>query len=1162
MSLQTLRLVLTICVLLVLCAPASAFTVADPVPSSSPGLRAYWSWNTSGVGHIGHIDWEIYDETSVVEQLNWAKATDQAFYEEGPTTNFAVRFVGQIDITAEGLWSFYLGSDDGSVLLIDGEPIIEMANLQSFRTNTNFISLSEGKHDIEVRYFQGPGHTGLVLEWDGPGSDGREVVPASAFSYPSDESAFDPGGDGLWAYWYDNARHADNVGHIDWNQPDLVETIQRPSFRRTSGAFRVDGPTDNFGARFMGVIDIDESGEWRFELGSDQSAILFIDGDPVVVDDDSHSYRWRSGTKTLGVGEHTIEIRYWEGWSSAGLAVAWKAPSASYASIIPSSAYRPGTGASNPSSGGGLRVYNHDNARHASSVGQVDWSDHDSIDSVQNIYYPKTRGSFEVGGPSDYFAKRYVGKIDIPTTGTWSFGLGSDQSARLYIDGVAIINDASGHSFRWRYGSKSLSAGEHDIEVQYWEGWSDAGLTLSWQGPGSDFEEIVPSSALSQNETDPELNVGGDGLRVYWVDNARHAEVVGHIDWQNYDRMTFESNIAWELTRDPFPGTTITNDDGVSTSEGGTQSEYYGLRAEGLIQIPSDGEWTFKVGSDDGSLLFINGQLVAENDGGHSFRWRSGTVELEAGLHRFEVRYIERYGDAGLVVSWVDPSGIEEVIPPSAFSHSEIETPFDSGGGGVRAYWTTNARHAGNAGQIDWDRHDHATTIQNIAYRKTRDPFDDQTPSDYFGLRVLGQIDIPASGVWTFGLGSDQSAMLFIDDEPVVVDASGHSYRWRRGELQLAAGKHDFEIRYWEGWSDAGLHLSWKGPTVATETLVPRSALSLRENETPTATGGGLRAYWTNNASHASNAGQIDYAEHSSTTIVDNVSWQKSSGAFFTDGPTDYFGLRLISRLIIPEDEGGEWTFGLGSDQSAILLIDDEPVVVDVSGHSYRWRSGTISLTPGEHKFEVRYWEGWSDAGLHVSWRGPEDEFEEIIPASAFDAYETDPVFDPGEAAIATLWYSETRGYSIDSYPWETPIKSTTEPRISWNKTRSAFSPDVPADYFAMRATGTLIVPRTGTWVFRVGSDQHARLMINDTAVVEDLDSHSFRWRSGEIQLEAGEYPLVLEFMEGWSDAGLYLTWQGPDDEFESVIPASAFVPINDRVRVVQWREIGSGTDR
>ena len=356
--------------------------------------------------------------------------------------------------------------------------------------------------------------------------------------------------------------------------------------------------------------------------------------------------------------------------------------------------------------------------------------------------------------------------------------------------------------------------------------------------------------------------------------------------------------------------------------------------------------------------------------------------------------------------------------------------------------------------------------------------------------------------------------------------------------------------------------MSWQGPGVPQHTIVPRSALSMRDTETPTATGGGVRAYWTENARHASNAGQIDYAEHSSTSIVDNVSWQRTSDAFYADGPVDRFGARLISRLIIPEDEGGLWTFRLGSDQSAILLIDDEPVVVDTSGHSYRWRSGEITLEPGEHKFEVRYWDGWSDAGLHVTWQGPEDEFEEIIPASAFDVYETDPVFDAGEAALRVQWFNGTRDQTIDSFDWSQPIKTTIEPRVSWNLSSSTFEEGVDADYFGMRITGTLIVPEGGTWVFGLGSDQYARLLINGSTVVDDTSGHSFRFRNGEIYLDAGEHELELLYMEGWSEAGLFLTWQGPSDDFEEVIPASAFVPINQRVRVVRWQEIGDESNR
>lgn len=1125
---------------------------ASVPPGSTPGLRAYWNTNARTSDRAGHVDWEQYDLVSQIEQVNFER-TRSAFYAGGPTDYFAVRIVGQVDVPADGDWTFNLQSDQSAILLIDGQALVVDDGGHSYRTKSGTRNLTAGLHDFELLYWEGWSDAGLIVQWSGPGTP-TEIIPASAFSSPADEPIYDPGGDGLWAYWYHNARHASNAGQIDWANATRVETVQRPSYRKTQGSFTIGGPSDYFAARFIGIINTPDAGIWTFDLGSDQSALLFIDGTPVVTDAGGHSYRWRSGSIDLSEGDHTIEVRYWEGWSDAALHVAWKGPNDSYSQIIPSSAFRPGDGATNPPSGGGLHAYRYDNARHASNVGQVNWADHDSMETVQNIYWPITRGSFFSGGPSDYFANRFIGKITIPRTGTWTLGLGSDQSARVFIDGTRIINDPGGHSYRWKYGSRTLSAGEHDIEIQYWEGWSDSGLVLTWKGPGDAFEQVIPSSALSPNETDPALGTGGDGLRVYWVDSARHASKVGHIDWQNYDRMTYEANIAWEITRGAFTGTTIINDAGESTSEGGVSSDYFGLRAAGLIDIPSDGQWTFGIGSDQSVQLYINGQLVLNDDGGHSYRWRSAKVDLTAGTHEYEIRYWEGWSDAGLIATWTPPGGIEEIIPSSAFSHTATETPYDAGGGGLRAYWTTNARHASNAGQIDYADHNHATTVPNIYWPITRGGFDDDSPTDYFGVRLLAQIDVPADGTWTFSMGSDQSAVLLIDDEQVIADTGGHSYRWKGGSADLTAGKHDIEIRYWEGWSDAGLCLAWRGPGVPTDIIIPRTAFSLQETETPSDPGGGLRAYWTANARHASNAGQIDYAEHSTSTIVENVSWPITRGAFYLDGPTDYFGLRLISEITIPE--AGAWTFNLGSDQSGILLIDDQPVVVDTGGHSYRWRGGVIDLAEGTHKFEVRYWEGWSNAGLNVTWKRPGSSYEEIIPASAFNVYDPEPTFDAGEAALTTKWFNNTRGQTIDSMDWSSPTKTTTEPRVSWNITRSAFETGIPADYYGMNITGTLIVPRSGIWTFNLGSDQYARLLIDGRAVVSDTRSHSYRWRGGTIDLEAGEHQLELQYMDGWSNAGLFLSWRGPGDLFEEIIPASAFVPKASRIKIVRWREI------
>lgn len=1161
MSGPSLSLPRVLCAIMAWCVFAHLAWGAGAGSGAMPGLRAYWVSPINHAQHIGQIDWERYYLVTQVDRINYRNSSG-AFYHDGPRDMFAARFVGKIEIPSEGIWTFSLGSDDGSVLYIDGEPIVAMTGQQSFRTRYGIATLTQGAHDIEVRYFENRGDSGLVLKWDGPGMDHAEVVPPSALWSPASAPNFGQGGAGLWAYWYDNAEHAKNVGQIDWANPDRVELVPRISYPATASPFRVNGPRDRFAARFRGVIQIDEPGVWTFELGSDDGSVLYIDDQLVVYDPKEHGFRWREGEISLREGEHTIEVRFWENWGDAGVQVTWQGPSDPFPETIPSSAFRPGPGVANPVSGGGLIAYLYETSRHVDNVREVDWSRPDAVDTVQNIAWEITNGAFVTGGPKDRFAMRFMGKLQIPSTGRWRFNLGSDQSARLYIDGVQIIDDSWAHGFRWRDGSRTLNAGEHDIEIQYWEGWSDAGLFLTWQAQGAELEEVIPASAFSPDGQTPNTGARSEGLRVHWVDNARHAERVGHIDWQRYDRTTYETNIAWAPTSGRFEGTSSVSGGGSATSQGGTREDHFGLRASGFVEIPYAGLWGFGLSSDESAQLLINGQMVVNDDEGHAHRARSGSIELESGIYPFEVRYLEREGEAGLSVTWTPPGGVEEVIPPGAFSHPQVEMPYDSGGGGLRAYWTTNARHAQNVGQIDWSQHHHATNVPLVAWRVGDEAFDDDTPADGFALQLQGQIDVPADGLWTFSLGSDQSAILLIDGEEVVADAQSHAYRWREGSVQLSEGSHDIEVRYFEGQGDAGLHLAWRGPTVPQTIVVPRDAFSLRTTEAPVAPGSGLRAYWTNNARHAQNAGQVDYAKHTTTSVVSNIAWSLTDGAFVVDGPNDRFALRLISRVLIPED--GLWTFGLGSDEGAVLLIDDQPVVVDALAHDYRWRAGEVELTQGEHKFELLYLEGEADAGLHVTWRAPGASHEEIIPASAFAAYETEPPYDPGQAALAVEWFNGVWGHSLDHLDWGDADRRTIEPRISWAISEDPFVEGVERDHFALRALGTLSVPVGGAWTFRLGSDQYARLLIDGQAVVEDTRSDAFAWREGQVTLARGEHQIELLFIEDQSDAGLLLTWQGPGDAFERVVPATAFEPAGDRdaVRVVRWREVGTKHNR
>lgn len=82
-----------------------------------------------------------------------------------------------------------------------------------------------------------------------------------------------------------------------------------------------------------------------------------------------------------------------------------------------------------------------------------------------------------------------------------------------------------------------------------------------------------------------------------------------------------------------------------------------------LVNIPEDGVYRFYTFSDDGSRLFVDGQLVVDNDGGHSERQRKGVVALKAGFHELRVLYFEDYMGEMLEVG-ISGRNIRECVMP------------------------------------------------------------------------------------------------------------------------------------------------------------------------------------------------------------------------------------------------------------------------------------------------------------------------------------------------------------------------------------------------------------------------------------------------------------------------------------------------------------------
>ena len=96
----------------------------------------------------------------------------------------------------------------------------------------------------------------------------------------------------------------------------------------------------------------------------------------------------------------------------------------------------------------------------------------------------------------------------------------------------------------------------------------------------------------------------------------------------------------------------------------------YGLILTGLIEIPTNGTYTFWTTSDDGTTLQVGDRVVVENDGTHAPRERSGTIELKQGLQAFELRFFQGGGGAELKVAWGGPGFSRKPLGQESFKRS------------------------------------------------------------------------------------------------------------------------------------------------------------------------------------------------------------------------------------------------------------------------------------------------------------------------------------------------------------------------------------------------------------------------------------------------------------------------------------------------------------
>ena len=100
-------------------------------------------------------------------------------------------------------------------------------------------------------------------------------------------------------------------------------------------------------------------------------------------------------------------------------------------------------------------------------------------------------------------------------------------------------------------------------------------------------------------------------------------------------------------------------------------SERFIAHALANLNVPADGNYEFRVTSDDGSRLVIDDAVVVDHDGLHGAEPKDGTVALTAGFHDLRLEYFENGGDNILRLEWRPPGTADFVIVPESALSTE-----------------------------------------------------------------------------------------------------------------------------------------------------------------------------------------------------------------------------------------------------------------------------------------------------------------------------------------------------------------------------------------------------------------------------------------------------------------------------------------------------------
>ncbi len=118
---------------------------------------------------VFHGTWQSLPDFSELKPVAQHETNELSVAITDRRDQFALRFETYLKVGKTGRFTFYLGSDDGSRLLVDGKELIKHDGVHPHSEKSKSTRLEAGTHQVVIEYFEYMGEESLSAEVEGPG---------------------------------------------------------------------------------------------------------------------------------------------------------------------------------------------------------------------------------------------------------------------------------------------------------------------------------------------------------------------------------------------------------------------------------------------------------------------------------------------------------------------------------------------------------------------------------------------------------------------------------------------------------------------------------------------------------------------------------------------------------------------------------------------------------------------------------------------------------------------------------------------------------------------------------------------------------------------------------------------------------------------------------